>query len=80
MRARKRAGVLSVVVVNYRGTDDTIACLEAFQNDLDWPSERLELIVVDNASRDGRLEELKQALPGVRRVMGAAGRRGDGMR
>ena len=32
MKARTRAGVVSVVVVNYRGADDTIACLRAFQN------------------------------------------------
>jgi GT2 family glycosyltransferase/glycosyltransferase involved in cell wall biosynthesis len=59
-----RPGVVSVVVVNYRGADDTIACLRGF-DDVDWPRERLELIVVDNDSGDGSQERLEEALPGV---------------
>lgn len=59
-----RPGVVSVVVVNYRGADDTIVCLRSFA-DVDWPVERLELIVVDNDSGDGSAEQLRAELPGV---------------
>ena len=57
-----------MVVVNYGGAEDTIACLRAFQHDIDWPAERLELIVVDNASGAGQVDALKNALSGVRIV------------
>ncbi len=59
-----RPGVVSVVLVNYRGAADTITCVRAFE-DVDWPAERLEIIVVDNDSGDGSVAELRAALPGV---------------
>ena len=61
---RVRRGVVSVVIVNYRGADDTIACLRGF-DELDWPAQRLELIVVDNASGDGSAARVADAVPGV---------------
>jgi len=57
-----RSGVVSVVLVNYRGADDTITCLRSF-DDVDWPTERLELIVVDNDSGDDSVQRIRQALP-----------------
>lgn len=57
-----REGVVSVVLVNYKGADDTIACLVAF-DEVDWPVDRLELIVVDNASGDGSAEKIRAAVP-----------------
>ena len=53
---------MSVVLVNYRGAEDTITCLRSFA-DLDWPADRLELIVVDNASGDGGAEQIAAAIP-----------------
>lgn len=44
--------MVSVVLVNYKGADDTIVCLKALRQ-LDWPADRFEMIVVDNASGDG---------------------------
>jgi GT2 family glycosyltransferase len=57
-----RPGVVSIVVVNYKGADDTIACLQGLAA-LDWPSEQLELVVVDNASGDGSVERIRAAVP-----------------
>lgn len=57
-----RDGVVSVVLVNYKGADDTITCLRAF-DEVDWPRERLELIVVDNDSQDGSAERIRAAVP-----------------
>ncbi|MCL3862716.1 glycosyltransferase, partial [Actinotalea sp. K2] len=53
---------MSVVLVNYRGAEDTITCLRSFA-DLDWPRERLEVIVVDNDSGDGSAERIRAEVP-----------------
>ena len=57
-----REGVVSVILVNYHGADDTIVCLEAF-DDVEWPAEDLELIVVDNDSGNGEAERIAAACP-----------------
>ncbi|KSW29257.1 glycosyltransferase [Cellulomonas sp. B6] len=57
-----RTGVVSVVLVNYKGADDTITCLRAF-DDVAWDRDRLELVVVDNASGDGSAERIRAAVP-----------------
>ena len=58
---------LSVVVVNYRGAEDTVACLRALREDLDYPAERLQVICVDNASGGDDAERIA-AVPGVELV------------
>ncbi len=58
------AGLVSVVLVNYRGADDTITCLQALAG-LPWPAERLEVICVDNGSGDGSLERIRAAGTGA---------------
>lgn len=58
------APLVSVIVVNYRGADDTIRCVEELAN-LDWPRESLEVVVVDNASGDDSVARLRSALPGT---------------
>src|SRR5688572_7309956 len=63
-----RSDVVSVIVLNYQGASDTIACLRALE-ELDWPKDRLEIICVDNASGDGSVEEISAAVPGVRMVI-----------
>ena len=60
----RRAGVVSVVLVNYRGADDTIVCLRSLA-EMDWPRDRLELVVVDNDSGDGSAERIRREVPGV---------------
>jgi GT2 family glycosyltransferase/glycosyltransferase involved in cell wall biosynthesis len=57
-------GVASVVIVNYRGADDTCAAVSALR-ELRWPRERLEVIVVDNASGDGSVERITKEHPDV---------------
>jgi len=57
-----RPGLVSVVLVNYRGAEDTITCLRSFA-DVDWPADRLELLVVDNASGDGSAARIREAVP-----------------
>lgn len=60
----RRPGVVSVVLVNFRGTDDTIHAVSELQN-LNWPADRLEIVVVENGSGDDsaqRLAELGDAI------------------
>jgi len=54
---------VSVVVVNYRGAQDTITCLRALRDDLDYPPQLLQLVCVDNASGDGSAEAVAAAVP-----------------
>jgi len=50
--------LVSVVVVTYDGWEHTRRCLESLLESETWP--RLEVIVVDNASRDGTPERLRE--------------------
>ncbi|WP_153035731.1 glycosyltransferase [Amycolatopsis sp. YIM 10] len=59
--------VVSVIVVNFRGADDTITCLRSLA-EVDYP--RLEIICVENAS--GEAERIRAAgVPGVKLVESA---------
>lgn len=62
---KSRDGVVSVVIVNFRGAQDTITCVRAFDA-IEWPKDRLEIVVVDNDSGDGSEELLRSELPDVR--------------
>jgi GT2 family glycosyltransferase/glycosyltransferase involved in cell wall biosynthesis len=66
-----RDGVVSVILVNYKGAEDTVACLRFFDQ-VDWPKNRLELIVVENDSRDGSAETISQACPEARVIPSGA--------
>ena len=59
-----RPGVVSVVLVNFRGTDDTLTAIDHLGR-LDWPADRLEIVVVENASGDGSAERLRREAPQV---------------
>ena len=62
---------VAVVVVYYNGADDTIACLDGIAA-LSWPAERLEVVVVDNASRGDDVARIRAAHPGARVVPAGA--------
>jgi GT2 family glycosyltransferase/glycosyltransferase involved in cell wall biosynthesis len=63
-----RPGVVSVVLVNFRGTEDTLHAIDRL-GALDWPADRLEIIVVENASGDDSAERIRQAAPHVKLVV-----------
>jgi GT2 family glycosyltransferase/glycosyltransferase involved in cell wall biosynthesis len=65
------APTVSVVVVNYRGAADTVTCLRALRDELDWPTEALELICVDNASGDGGPQQIAATVPQARLIRSA---------
>lgn len=62
--SKVRKGVFSVVLVNFRGADDTIAAI-GFLADLDWPSDLLEIVVVENGSGDDSAERIRSSAPHV---------------
>src|SRR4051812_16188118 len=53
-----------VVVLNFNGGDDVLRCVEAIRA-LDWPADRLDVAVVDNASVDGSPEEIRRRYPDI---------------
>jgi GT2 family glycosyltransferase/glycosyltransferase involved in cell wall biosynthesis len=57
LKKKRRAGVVSVILVNFRGAEDTVACVRALL-EIDWPQDKLEIVVVDNASGDDSLATL----------------------
>jgi GT2 family glycosyltransferase/glycosyltransferase involved in cell wall biosynthesis len=54
--------LVSVVLVNYKGADDTITCLRSFES-VDWPADSLELIVVDNDSGGDDVARIRREVP-----------------
>jgi GT2 family glycosyltransferase len=58
---------VSVVIVAYGGKQPLEACLTALERHTGWP--RLELIVVDNGTRDGTSSWLKAAVERDRRLL-----------
>ncbi|MCT2586225.1 glycosyltransferase [Actinophytocola gossypii] len=62
---------VSVIVVNYRGAEDTITCLRALREELAYPAESLQIICVDNDSGDGSANRIRQE-PGVEVVEAGA--------
>ena len=49
---------VSVVLVNFRGIDDTLNAIKSIQ-ETNYPKDQLEIVVVDNASGDNSVEKLK---------------------
>ena len=49
---------VSVILVNYKGVEDTLSALDALMGLPEYPK-NLEIVVVDNASGDGSLEALR---------------------
>jgi GT2 family glycosyltransferase/glycosyltransferase involved in cell wall biosynthesis len=56
---------VSVIVVNFRGAEHTIACLRALRTDLDYPADRLQLICVENGSGDDSARRIRAEAPDV---------------
>jgi GT2 family glycosyltransferase/glycosyltransferase involved in cell wall biosynthesis len=55
---------VSVVVVNYKGADDTNTCIDGIKA-LEWPTDQLEIVVVENNSGDGSAARIRAAHPDV---------------
>ncbi len=53
---------VAIIVLTYNGVEDTLACLASLAR-LDYPRERLGVIVVDNGSADGTPARVRAAFP-----------------
>lgn len=57
-----------VVVLNYNGGELTLRCLKHLQ-ELDWPQDRLQVVVVDNASSDGSPDRIRELFPETKLII-----------
>ena len=55
---------VSLIVLNWNGRRHLDACLGSIQA-LDYPADRLQLILCDNGSSDGSVEHVRSTFPGV---------------
>jgi GT2 family glycosyltransferase len=60
-----RTPLVGVVVVDYNGADLTVRCVDSLLA-LDWPPDRLQVVVVDNASIDSVADKLEGRDPRLR--------------
>lgn len=51
------SGTVSVIIINFRGVENTIECIQNLKK-VKWPSDKFEIVVVDNASGDDSLKRL----------------------
>ena len=61
----------SIIVVNWRVRDLLRACLQSIRDQAGLAMDRLEVIVVDNDSRDGSVEMVRAEFPEVRLIANA---------
>ena len=63
---------VSVVVLNFNGRDYLPACLKSLMN-TEYPEDKIDITVVDNASSDGSLELVRQDFPEVSVITDTSG-------
>lgn len=63
-----KSGAVSVVLVNFRGTDDTLEAIR-YLGQVDWPAEMLEIVVVENGSGDDSARRIAADAPHVKLVV-----------
>lgn len=65
--ARERLPRVSIVILNYNGRHHLQGCFDSLAA-LDYPKERLEVILIDNGSDDGSQQELREKHGWVRLI------------
>ena len=59
--------IVSISVINLNGKDYLSTCLDSIK-DLDYPQDKLEIIVVDNGSTDGSVKLIEESYPYVKLI------------
>lgn len=62
MQNTNQKKIVSIIFSNFNGGNEPIHCLKSI-NKLDFPKNKLEIIVVDNGSRDGSREKIAKLFP-----------------
>jgi N-acetylglucosaminyl-diphospho-decaprenol L-rhamnosyltransferase len=62
---------LSIIIVNWKVRDLLRACLDSIYAEAEMPREQFEVVVVDNDSRDGSVEMVRNEFPQVRLIPNA---------
>lgn len=62
---------VSIIILNFNGKSHLEICLPSLMG-LEYPKERLEIIVADNASEDGSADWLRQKYPNVRLLVNSS--------
>ena len=57
--------LITISIINLNGKDYVKECLESIQ-ELDYPADRIEVIIVDNSSSDGSVTYVRDHFPSVR--------------
>lgn len=57
---------IAVVILNYQNFEDTLACIESLQKNID---ENVDIIVVDNASTNNSVSELNKKAEGISKLI-----------
>lgn len=63
-QSEKPAPFISIIIVTWNKKEDVVNLLEALSK-LDYPADRLETVLVDNASTDGTVERVRLTYPDV---------------
>src|SRR5438270_7493649 len=66
--ARAEWPLVSIVFLAYNRREELLVSLDHVLRRLDYPADRLEVIVVDNASRDGTAEMVRDRFPEVQLI------------
>lgn len=59
--------LVTIVLVNWNGRQDTLDCLRSLSS-IDYPRDRVAVVLVDNGSSDGSVDAVRAGFPGVRIV------------
>lgn len=65
---QKPKDVVSIVIVNFRGADDTLEAIRRL-GELDWPADKIEIVVVENGSGDDSAARIAELAPHVNLVV-----------
>jgi len=67
MQETNQKKIVSIVFSNFNGGNEPIYCLRSIEK-LNFPKNKLEVIVVDNGSRDGSKEKIAKLFPKIKLI------------
>src|SRR3990167_6998586 len=76
---------ISIVILNFNGWEDTIRCLESLKKVKSTKEYKVEILVIDNATKNESVQNIRKAVPSVNMIenpvnLGFSGGCNEGMR